>query len=204
MKKSGLRAIILSVLVFVSSGCGRVLYADGPYLGKVIDKQTREPIEGAAVVALWMKETPFVGHYMVRYHDAQETVTDQQGNFTIPGLTAISFNPLAKVREPSFTIFKPGYTAYRRLVFKPQSAGIIEVFEEGDRMVYALERLKTREERMRNLDGLDPAPRCRPQETPESSLCLPGEKFPNLLRLKNIEQKNLNLNSPQRSKGAVQ
>jgi len=197
MKKSW-----LSLLIVFLAGCGHVLYADGPYHGKVIDKQTKQPIEGAAVVAVWMKESPFIGHYMVRYYDAQETVTDQEGNFTIPGIVGGSANPLAKIREPSFTIFKPGYVAYRNLAFKPISvSGNIEVFEKDSLVVFALGRLTTREERMRNLIGLNPAPRCGPQDDPASSLCLPDGKYPNLIRLKNVEERDLGLEPTQRQKG---
>lgn len=47
------------------------------------------------------------------YYDAQDTVTDREGNFTIPGITGGLVNPLAKIKEPLFTIFKPGYEAYK-------------------------------------------------------------------------------------------
>jgi PPOX class probable F420-dependent enzyme len=52
-------------LVMVLVGCGHVIYVDGPYHGTVIDSETKQPIEGAAVLAVWWKEAPAVGHYTV-------------------------------------------------------------------------------------------------------------------------------------------
>jgi hypothetical protein len=144
---------LLSILCFwlglISASCGHVLYVDGPYHGRLVDKATRKPIEGAAVVAVWEKITPSVGHYIEGYYDAQETVTDQDGNFTIPGIVGGSPNPLVKIREPLFTMFKPGYASYGALkAFKPISAPSgIEVSESGGRVIFALPPLRTKEDR---------------------------------------------------------
>ncbi|MGB7946312.1 MAG: hypothetical protein WCH75_01390, partial [Candidatus Binatia bacterium] len=86
--------------MMVLVGSGHVIYVDGPYHGTVIDSETKQPIEGAAVLAVWWKEAPAVGHYTVSYYDAQETLTDREGNFTIPGVTGGSPNPLAKLGIP--------------------------------------------------------------------------------------------------------
>jgi hypothetical protein len=170
-------------LFVISTGCGHILYADGPYSGKVIDSETKQPIEGAAVVAVWSKESPSVGHYKVSYYDAQDTLTDRDGNFTIPGVTGGSLNPLAKIREPSFTIFKPNFEAYK--------ARRLSSATEGERTIVQLSPLtkKSREEKIRNLDLLLP----RECDSEVRDFCVPQEKLRNLLRLKNIEESNLGL-----------
>lgn len=177
----------LLILVILAVGNGRIFYADGPYHGKVIDKETKKPIEGAAVLAVWRKETPMIAHLMITYYDAQETLTDAEGNFTIPGIVGGSLNPLAKIREPLFTIFKPGYAAYGGMVFKPRSVQeTVQRFEEDDRNVFALGGLTTQEERLKNVRIIYPGP------------SVPEEKYPNLIRLRNIEEVNLKL-PPRRS-----
>ena len=161
----------------IFAGCGHILYADGPYQGKVIDSETKQPIEGAAVVAVWQKEAPALGHYTVSYYDAQDTLTDKAGNFTIPGITGGSANPFAKIRDPLFTIFKPGYNAYKQVLLPP-------VTEEGRRVVQ-LVPLKTSEDRKKNLYGLLPGGSCPGQ------FCVPKEKLFDLLRLMNVEESSL-------------
>jgi len=200
MKKTVLLVVSLIAIILISGG-GHVIYADGPYHGKVIDRKTKQPIEGAAIVAVWWKQTPMIADSQTSYYDGQDTLTDKDGNFTIPGITRGSTNPLAKIQEPSFTIFKPEYTAYRNLVFKPRSVPRgIEVFETGGQVVYALGRLTTREERIRNMDGLLPGV-CFPDT---KQFCVPEEKILNLRWLMNSERQSLGLNPTHAPKGGSQ
>ena len=188
MDKGALPPVILSSFLVLLAGCGHLVYADGPYRGKVIDKETGQPIEGAAVVAIWRKETPMIAHPDVTFYDAQETLTDQKGNFTLPGIRGGSLNPLTKIREPLFTIFKPGYEAYGdRKLAQPAKEG---------QTVVELGRLETREERLRNLSNIH-VRICTP-ELPEglrdvSPYCVPPAKIPNLIRLRKAERINLGL-----------
>ncbi len=180
----------LLILVILAVGNGRIFYTDGPYHGKVIDKETKQSIEGAAVLAVWRKETPMIAHLMITYYDAQEILTDAEGNFTVPGIVGVSLNPLAKIREPLFTIFKPGYAAYGGMVFKPRSVQeTVQRFEEDDRNVFALGGLTTQEERLKNVRIIYPGP------------SVPEEKYQNLIRLKNIERVSLGLKPTHIRKG---
>ncbi|MFQ5853553.1 MAG: hypothetical protein ACE5JU_23590 [Candidatus Binatia bacterium] len=180
MKKERGRIVsLLAGVLLFSVSCGRVIYADGPYHGKVIDKETKQPIEGAAVLAVWWKETPMIAQAQITFYDAQETLTDQEGNFTIPGITGGSANPLAKIREPLFTIFKPGYKAFKQVRLRPPA--------DEERSVVDLSPLKTREERKKNLYGLLPGA-CAPDV---KQFCVPEEKILTLIRLMNVEEKNL-------------
>ena len=172
----------VAFLLFLSIGCGEILYADGPYLGRVIDKETKQPIEGAAVLAVWYKRTASLGHPSVTFYDAQETLTDNEGNFTIPGTSTVSLNPLSRVDEPRFTIFKPGYKAYSGLlVVLVQNLVPTGLYEKDGRMVAELRQLTTRKERLDN------------QGRVSVSDCDRNEKCPNLIRLINVERSNLGL-----------
>lgn len=170
----GLHVLVLSCLMFFPEGCGSMIYADGPHHGRVIDKETKQPIEGAAVLAVWWKETPMIGHPMQSVHDVQETATDKDGNFTIPGTS--TFSPISRIHEPLFTIFKPDYQAYGyNGGWKLQSPG------RDGRTVVELGALRTREERLEN------------QGRVSVSDCDRNEKCPNLIRLINVERSNLGL-----------
>lgn len=179
-------AVLLGVLVILV-GIGRVLYIDFPYRGKVIDKETKRPIEGAAVVAVWWKETPTFVQAIRSFYDAQETVTGQEGNFTTPWILGGSINPLPMIRPPLFTIFKPGYEAYIAGRFTSQ----INPASRWLRADVELRRLTTREERLRNL-GVHPGSE------------VPDETIPNLIRLINIERVDLGLEPAYVRKGEPQ
>ena len=175
--------LLLSVAFFSD-----FLYADGPYHGKVIDKETKEPIEGAAVLAVWWKRTAMIGHPMESVHEAQETVTDAEGNFTIAGAWTVSLNPFSRIDEPKFTIFKPGYKAYSGLLVPSAEGRPTRLHEKDGKMIVELQELKTREERLRNMGSV-----FIPSDVPK-------EKYPHLIKLKEIEDMNLGLKRPQRKK----
>jgi len=73
----------------------------GPYLGKVVDKETGRPLEGAAVVAVWVRSGAGIVQRISFLQEVQETVTDQQGHFTIPGTWGVQVTPLVEIKEPA-------------------------------------------------------------------------------------------------------
>jgi len=152
----------LLILAVVS---GHILYIDFPYRGKVIDKETKRPIEGAAVVAIWHTESPAV-HPISSFYEAKETLTDAEGNFTTPWIWGGTINPLPRLWPPLFIIFKPGYEAYDRK----------RLASRWFRTIVEQRRLTTKKEKMRNLPNV-------PSDVPR-------EKCPNLIKLWNIEYKN--------------
>lgn len=95
------------------SGTGWIFYHDGPYKGKVVDADTGEPIEGAAVLGEWPLETygGAAGPVQI-YCDAQETLTDKNGEFTVPKAFCFNFWPFSKMGIAEFVIFKPGFDSY--------------------------------------------------------------------------------------------
>ena len=89
------------------------------FKGKVIDADTKEPIEGAVVVAEWSEETTTPTATHSRLKDVKEVLTDKNGEWMLKGprgrkggnITAI-FTFLTGTyytKRPQFTIFKPGY-----------------------------------------------------------------------------------------------
>jgi hypothetical protein len=132
---------------------------DGPWKGRIIDIDTKEPIQGAVIVAVWERvyRTP-AGPNSYLY-EAKEVLTDKDRMFEIPAYRPVNLLPLISyMRGPRFIIFKPGYL------------GLEEYLDENvvDRVVVLQERLRTyrlspglieipnlekREERLRNIPG---------------------------------------------------
>ena len=59
------------------------LIAGGPYRGRVIDAETKQPLEGAVVLAIWETKTPGVAGYGYSYLDSEEVLTDENGRFVV-------------------------------------------------------------------------------------------------------------------------
>jgi hypothetical protein len=188
-RKNWLRiGAIMVVLVVLAVATGRILYIDFPYSGRVIDSKTKRPIEGVAVVAVWWKQAP-AAHPIITFHEAQETVTDSDGNFTTAWIWGGSINPLPRVRAPLFTIFKPGYEAFNERRFTSEWNPVPRWW----RSVVELRRLRTRQERLTNASKLHVSI-CSPG-LPEGlrvlpPYCIPREKIPNFLMLRNAERNN--------------
>ncbi len=118
--------------------------------GKVIDGATKQPIEGAVVLAVYYRSTTTIAGSNHYPFDAQETLTDKKGEFKIPSKTVqseeVSGKPKAKI-----IIFKPGYGAFpeHRLT---KAVGENKSWPPPEKhVVYELSELKTREERKENV-----------------------------------------------------
>jgi hypothetical protein len=92
------------------------------FRGKVIDADTKEPIEGVVVVASWNEERATPAGPTSRLKDVKEILTNKNGEWVIEGpkgrdggnITAI-FTFLTGTYytlPPEFIIFKPGYCSY--------------------------------------------------------------------------------------------
>ena len=91
------------------------------FRGRVIDYDTREPIEGAVVVASWLEARPTISGESTRLKDVKEIVTDKNGEWSISGEEGQPhtentyydfFTGTYHTRPPSFIIFKPGYCSW--------------------------------------------------------------------------------------------
>lgn len=83
---------------------GPLYYYSDPIEARVIAAETRQPVEGAIVVATW--ETA----YYNRVIHLEQTVTDAQGRFRLDGLPLTLRRPLTwlEYKDPQLTIYKPG------------------------------------------------------------------------------------------------
>lgn len=182
MKKIDL--LLWSFLMFTSAtGCvGHLVYPSGAYRGRVLDAETKEPLAGAVVLAIWYREVAFVpmaAHSpAVDYHDALEVLTDAQGEFTVAAKTHLTV--IGKIREPEFVIYYPGYGFYPYYQVHPQGKEVDGSYETRFFHV-ELPRLKTRQEQLEVLTGLPYDPQ------------VPDAKMPHSIRLMNQEQIRLGL-----------
>lgn len=96
-------ALSIFIAMMVLSGCASMLRFDGPYEGKVIDAETKQPIEGAVVHGSWYKVQLGGAH---EYYDSYEVQTDKNGEFKIPGKGLLV---LSEIEEMTLIIFKAGY-----------------------------------------------------------------------------------------------
>lgn len=143
-----LTLIINLLFLSFSMGCAMVhTYSD--YYGKVIDTETKEPLEGAAVLAVYYTKQPGPGGEVTHYADAQETLTDKNGEFKIPSNTVTTFRPLQYFDSYAyFTIFKPEYGCYPyHKVVKPMFVPN-GTLPKNQYVIIELPRLKTRAERI--------------------------------------------------------
>ena len=141
MKKPIVRILIAAVLGFllVVSFLGCISVYDPPRRGKVIDAETREPIEDAVVMGYW---DIYYLHYWLfpggpsTYYDARETVTDENGHFTLPGLGLRPFpgdlkSPSVHVAKKQYECLGAAWKSERHLKY-PSGSVLKEKFEWKD------------------------------------------------------------------------
>lgn len=170
------------LMLALAAGCvpGRMVYTSGPYRGTIVDAETKKPLAGAVVLAIWFRETIVLvaAHGpAVDYHDSLEVLADSGGEFVVPQKTHAT--PFGKIREPDFVVYYPGYAPYPSLKAQPQG-GDVDIAYERKAFSFRLSRLISREERV----GL--------ADLPVSSR-VPETRIPNLLGLVNKERLDLGL-----------
>jgi len=161
------------------------------FRGRVIDYDTREPIEGAVVVASWLEARPTISGESTRLKDVKETLTDKNGEWSISGEEGQPhtehpyydfFTGTYHTRPPSFIIFKPGYCSWPEGFYIEACQGKIKSSGEFTATkTFELPKLTNREDRIR-AQGISP---------PEGEST--GEKLKEFHRLINEERRNLGL-----------
>jgi len=139
--------ILLLILIF-QAGCLYAIRRDGPYQGKVVDQETREPIEGVVVLGTWwVYHFSPAGGYST-YYDAHETVTDKRGEFIISGE---GLRILSNLQPMHFIVFKDGYK-YREGQWHVLKTDVpLSILEEekiqwdGDMPIFPLKKLTVEE-----------------------------------------------------------
>jgi hypothetical protein len=187
-KKLSIFLILLLSVMFLSSAL-----AAGPWKGKIIDIETKQPLDGVVALAVWERVYRTPAGPNSYFFEAREVLTDKEGRFEIPSYRPINLLPIISyIRGPFFTFFKPGYLSLSGMDFG-------EFFLEGTReaplerkevggKTYCLDpgliqlpRLITREERIRSLNSVEGFP----------VDYAPSHKIKKLLELIAIENKNL-------------
>jgi hypothetical protein len=119
MNKTLKRSLTMAVgfiLLIPMMGCAFAV--ERTFRGKVIDYDTREPIEGAVVVAYWNEATPTIAGESTRLKEVKETLTDKNGEWSMIGEEGEKHDEHPYwsfitgryyTRHPLFIIFKPGY-----------------------------------------------------------------------------------------------
>ena len=90
-----------------------MVYHKPAFNGKVIDAETKEPIEGAVVVAIY-KKYPIIsgpGGGSQSIMDIKEILTDAKGEFYFSSYTTV-IQPFSIEGSATFIIFKPGYGSF--------------------------------------------------------------------------------------------
>ena len=170
-------AIYFFVVVVLLSLSGCYPVTRGPWKGKVVDANTKAPIEGAVVVAVWEKSTfGGPGGPVESYFDAKETLTDKDGNFEFPTYKYMHYEFIRAMTGPNFTIFKPGYGSYPNYQVSPTD--LHDVFKH-EVTVVELPKLTDNDKRLWSMM--------------EARTGAPREKTPKFYELINIERKNLGL-----------
>lgn len=183
-----LLGLVLLVGVFLLAGC-TISHTYGPYMGKVVEKGTGEPIEGAVVFIRFYTQTGNLGGSTSHFADAVEVLTGKDGEFEIPAQTVEDFRILAGWEQDGIVIvFKPGYGVYpghkNSSIDHSSNWGL----PKNKPVTIALPKLTTMEEIKKNLrfaEGYD--------------IGIPCEKHKDIKRLTNFESIGLGL-EPQKCK----
>jgi len=145
--------LTMAIAAFLLSTSCALYHHYGPYYGKVVDEETKKPLEGAVILAdyyTWLWGSP--GGPSVYFLDAREVVTDKNGEFRIPSFNAFAFRPISTFNSyPDIKIFKPRYKSFTNGSPEDQYETI------------QLRELKNKEERIRNTD-------CYPTIVPENKM----------------------------------
>ena len=134
----------------MGGGCTSIFRIDGPYKGKVVDAETREPLEGVVVLGVWSKVYPNVAGTTSEFYDSVELLTDKNGEFKIPGKGLLLFSFLD---EMDVIIFKSGYSQFGFgpwSDFKTRTGGKF-VKWDGDKAVFLLRKMSYEERQKRIL-----------------------------------------------------
>jgi len=120
--------ILLIVMLFFRAAMVHafwwMFYHKPAFQGRVVDSETKQPIEGAVVVVTYSKNIfRFMPESGTVIMDVKETPTDKEGMFYFPSYTTV-IDPLAWEEWARFIIFKPGYGSFPNYQVSPPKVGI--------------------------------------------------------------------------------
>src|SRR5262249_31569939 len=159
---------LFTVFVLLMAGAADAAFeppGEGPWRGTIVDAETKQPLVGVVVLAVWNERYGGSGgHGGGGYFDSEEVVTGSDGTFTIRRPKR-SFNPFTIIHGPDFSIFKPGYGGWHfqgdeewlklRGDERDQSVNATwQRFNSDEGVVIELPPLKTRDARLNFLRNL--------------------------------------------------
>lgn len=179
-------SLLLMIILLIAAPMTTTAFAGGPWKGKIIDIETKEPIEGAVVLAIWQRAYRTPAGDNTYFYEAKEVITDKEGRYEIPAYTPINLLPIISyIREPEFFIFKPGYLSLTGEYLEENVTDTPTELSKNDKFfrlapgIIELPKLKTREERKINLYSVPPS--------------IPDDKMPKFIQLMNEEEIDIGL-----------
>lgn len=153
------------------------------YHGQVVEAETGKPIEGAVVLVEWHKKSRLALGGMSYFHNARETLTDAEGNFSLDSSPGIDWNPLTYILAPYIIVFYPGYRPFTaaHIADLGIKGGLVEIsaaFEKG--VVLRLRKQTSEKEAKQFTDRTGFGPIWSPYET-----------TPNFYRLINAQRSSV-------------
>ncbi len=102
--------ILLLVLIFLSNGCATMAGSWPAYHGKIVDAQTREPLEGVIVLAAWHGTSSSFAHSQSGCFHLESSRSDKNGEFVIPEWKDKEKKSRGIMdRYIKFHLYRPGY-----------------------------------------------------------------------------------------------
>jgi len=103
--------VIVFILTVASSYAGWIIYHETELNGKILDIDTKQPIEGAVIVVEYNKATIGLGAGSITsIINFRETLTDKDGDFHIPSYSTF-IQPFSWQIPSTVIIFKPSYAS---------------------------------------------------------------------------------------------
>jgi len=151
-----LKLLLLIFTLLLCAGCSAICRIDGPYGGRVIDAETKQPLEGVVVLGVWSKIYPNVAGSTHEFYDSVEILTDIYGEFKIAGQ---GLKVLSNLAEMNVVIYKAGY---EMLGYGPWSGfktrtGGKNIQWDGNKAIISLRKMSYEERKQRILGtpGID-------------------------------------------------
>ncbi len=173
--------VLIAILVLIG-GCNLYGLLSGlrtaVYHGQIVDEETGAPLASAVVTVIWGNSS-YLGYEAGprEFLNAQESVTDGNGNFTLQVSAGFNRKLFALVSDPWIVMYQPGYEPLIHENFQRHG------FETVDALVAALESGLTVKLRKLRKDEIrkyvDSGDVVWPLDTP-------FERIPNLIRAINV------------------
>jgi len=111
MKKQLIKIITVLVASYTLTACSPFFH-EPTFNGTILDVETKQPIEGAVVMAVYYKRSMGMGAGQYSsIINIRETLTNKDGTFLIPSYTTLLFLPFTWQDRPMFLLYKPGYAS---------------------------------------------------------------------------------------------